>query len=129
MKWIDEVGQPLCATQEEAEEYITAELTRSVPEGWSVERFPDPRLPGATARMSWAVNSISQSTSDYRVRLTASREFIIFTYGNNDAGPGSIGHDLQLARVIEAWQLRRYGLKACLEHVMSTCKPNQWGLS
>jgi hypothetical protein len=37
------IGQPLCATPEEAVEYITTELTRAAPAGWKVERHPDRR--------------------------------------------------------------------------------------
>lgn len=129
MSWLDGIGHPLSPTREAAEEYITSEIFRAVPPGWVVERFPDPFPPPSVPRLSWRVARQGGYRQDYGVRLSASLEFVIFTHGNNDAGPGSVGQSLQHARVIEAWELRRYGMAACLEHVMSTCKPNEWGLT
>jgi len=135
MSWIDGIGQPLYPTREEADEYITSELARATPAGWKVERFPDPGLPlPAVPRLSWRVFRTQfpegqWSDQDYGIRLSASLEFVIFTHGNNDIGPGSLAQSLQRARVIEAWEVRRYGIAACLEHVMSFCKPNEWGYS
>jgi len=129
--WTENIGKPLCPTREEAEQYITEELTKAAPEGWVVQRYKDPMFPAAAPRMSWAVSSNeTDPTRDYGVRLSASLEFVIFTYGNDGAGPAdSIRQALQQARVIEAWELRRYGMPACLEYVMSNCNPNQWFLT
>ena len=133
MSWIETIGQPIGSTREEAVEYITTELVRAAPAGWKVERFPDPAFPpGSVASTSWRVARTQVPagewpTQEYDVRLAASREFVIFTHSNDDKGPGSLQQSLQHARVIEAWALRRYGMAACLEHVMATCKPNEWG--
>lgn len=133
MSWFESIGQPLCPTLEEAEEYLTIELTRAAPAGWRVERhhvagFP----PGSIPNMSWAVvrTEIPQgewNCQEYNVRLSASLEFVIFAHGNSDVGAGGLAQALQHARVIEAWELRRYGVAACLDHVMSNSKPNEWG--
>ena len=135
MKWTERLGQPLCPTPEEADEFIASELARAVPAGWVVKRYSDPPYPsGSVPRLSWRVCRTqfpdgAWHIQEYGIRVAASLEFVIFTHGNNDAGPGSLDQSLQHARVIEAWELHRYGMAACLEHVMSNCKPNEWGLT
>ncbi|HEY6194731.1 MAG TPA: hypothetical protein VI504_06770 [Candidatus Eisenbacteria bacterium] len=133
MSWIESIGLPLCPTREEADTYISSELARAAPAGWVVERFPDSGFPpGSVPTLSWRVarTQIPKGEwqfQEYDILLSASLELVIFTHSNNDIGPGSLAHSLQHARVIEAWELRRYGMAACLEHVMSTSKPNEWG--
>jgi hypothetical protein len=79
--------------------------------------------------MAWNVARTDRRNQNYTVRLSPSLDYVLFTYGNNDAGPGSLDQALQPARVIEVWDLQRYGVAACLAHVMSECEPNEWGLT
>jgi len=66
---------------------------------------------------------------DYGVWLSASMEFVIFTRGNDDAGTLGLRHALHSARVVESWNLRRFGMAACLQNVMAEHEPNQRGLT
>ncbi len=44
MSWLERLGEPLAKTRQEAEAYISAELERAVPRGWTVGRLPSIRL-------------------------------------------------------------------------------------
>jgi hypothetical protein len=126
MAWLQHLGEPLCRTHEEAERFITAELSTAVPPGWTVERLPGKDLSWKIARAS---TSGEWSDQDFGVRLTPRLDFVIFTYGNSDAGAFSLGHVLQHALVIEAVALRHYGMAACVEYLIGQCAPNRWGLT
>jgi hypothetical protein len=125
MNWLQRLGQPLAATREEAEAYITAELERAVPRGWTVRRLPERRL-------GWTINrhevpSGEWPNQDYGVQLPDSLEFVIFTHGNNDVGYFGLYQALQNALVVEAAALRHFGMAACLQCLMARCRPNEWG--
>jgi hypothetical protein len=125
MNWLERLGEPLAATREEAEAYITAELARAVPGGWAVERLPAPRPAWIIRRQEVPLGE--WSNQEYGVQLPASLDSVIFTHGNNDVGGLSLQHVLQNALVIEATALRHFGMAACLQYLMSRCRPNEWG--
>lgn len=129
----ESLGQPLRPTREEAAKYIATELARAVPEGWKVDTLPARgRSLGPTHPMSWRIARTripkgEWPTQDYGVRLPGSLEFVVFTHGNNDKGPLSLGVCLEHATLVDTWTLERYGMRACLERIMSDFKPNEWG--
>jgi hypothetical protein len=125
---IADFGKPLCATREEAEEFITEELTRAAPPGWEVERYVEWTGPDLVPRLTWRVyrSPAGQGRGEYGVRLAASLDLIVFTYGNTDAGVITAERAMLYARVIDPWDLRRFGMAACLELVMNS-EPNLWG--
>ena len=136
MSWLEHIGQPLRPTREEAEAFITAELTRTVPPGWRVERCADPGYPpGAVRYLAWRIIRTefppgeSPRLLEYAVLLSASLEYLIFTYGNTDVGPLALHHALQRALVIEACMLREFGMAECIDHLVSHCEPNECGLT
>jgi hypothetical protein len=127
MSWLERFGEPLAETRKEAEEYISAELERNVPAGWTVRQVEGRGLtwlivPSGVAPGAW-------SDQDYGVRVPDSLDLVMFTHGNNDIGPLSLQQVLQNTLVIEAAALRHFGMAACLKHLMSRCKPNQWGFT
>jgi hypothetical protein len=125
MNWLERLGEPLARTREEAEAYITAELTRAAPTGWAVRRVPDRWLTWIIRRQE--VPSSEWPNQAYGVQVAAGLDYIIFTHGNNDIGAFSLHHALQNGLVIEAAALRHYGMAACLHYLMSRCRPNEWG--
>jgi hypothetical protein len=125
MNWLERLGEPLAKTREEAEAYITAELERAVPSGWTVGRDSRTRPGWIISRQE--VPSGEWSNQQYGVQLPASLECVIFTHGNNDIGCFGLHHALQNALIIEAAALRHFGMAACLQYLMSHCRPNEWG--
>jgi hypothetical protein len=110
-------------TVEEAVARIDRELSQAAPAGWTVERLSGPGL-------AWRVFAEQEGPiQEYDVIVPASLDLIVFTHGNTDAGPFGLFHALQDASVIQASVLERFGIATCLRHVMSTCKPNTWGLT
>jgi hypothetical protein len=125
MSWLERLGEPLARTREEAEAYITVELKRAVPEGWTVSRASGTR-PGWIIRRQ-EVPSGEWPNQEYGVQLPGSLDYIIFTHGNNDIGGLSLHHALQTALVIDATSLRHFGMPACLQCLMAHYRPNEWG--
>jgi hypothetical protein len=127
MNWLEPPGTPLAKTREEAEAYITAELERAIPSGWTVAsgwnvgRVPEPPL-------EWRIKR-QESSQDYGVLLPESLDYVIFTHGNNDIGGFDLHQACQNALVIDAWALRYFGMPACLQYLMSHYQPNEWGYS
>ena len=110
-------------------------MTRTVPAGWRVERCPDPGYPGAVPNLAWRIirtefpPGTSTQLQDYAVLVSASLEYVIFTYGNTDVGAFTLLQSLQRAIVIDASMLRHFGMAACLNHLVSHCEPNVWGFT
>ena len=125
MNWLERLGKPLAETREEAEAYISAELKRAVPRGWTIRRVSEPRLGWIISKQE--VPSDEWSNQDYGVQLPGSLDFVIFTHGNNDIGCFGLNQALQNALVIEAAALRHFGMGACLQYLMLRCRPNEWG--
>jgi hypothetical protein len=125
MNWLERLGEPLARTREEAEAYITAELERALPQGWTIRHVPGPRPAWILSRQE--VPSGDWPNQDYGVQLPGSLDCVIFTHGNNDIGCFGLSQALQHALVIEAAALRQFGMVACLRHLMSRCQPNEWG--
>jgi hypothetical protein len=111
--------------REKAEKYMTAELERAVPPGWTVERIDGRRLSWKVVRNE--VPSGEWPIQEYGIQLPASLDVIIFTHGNNDVGPLQLHHVLQNALIIDASALRRFGMTACIERLLTDCRPNEWG--
>jgi hypothetical protein len=125
MNWLQRLEEPLGKTREEAEAYLTTELERSVPRGWTVGRGD-----GTTQR--WVITrqeipSGEWSSQEYGVQLAGSLDYLVFTHGNNDIGGWGLHQALQNALVIEAAALRHFGMAACLQYLMSHYRPNEWG--
>ncbi len=117
MTWIERIGEPLCPTRNEAEMYMTIELQRSAPPGWVVRRVQAPWL-------AWSISKEQPGPGEwhiqeYDVRLSANLDLIVFTHDNKDIGPLDLYQVFQNAMVIDASALREFGVRACLEHVMS----------
>jgi hypothetical protein len=125
MSWLTRIGEPLCRTREEAEAYVTSELQRAVPEGWVVTKLSGPGLSWSIARQKVAPGE--WPTQEYDLRLSNGLELFVFTYGNNDIGPLSLGHVMQKALVLDAAAVQEFGMRACLDHLIEHCKPNEWG--
>jgi hypothetical protein len=125
MNWLERLGEPLAKTREEAEAYLTAELERAVPRGWTVGRDSGAR-PGWIIRRQ-EVPSGEWSNQEYGVQVPASLDYVIFTHGNNDAGCYGLHHARQNALVIEAGALRHFGMPACLQYLMARHRPNEFG--
>jgi hypothetical protein len=125
MDWLEKLGKPLAPTREEAEAYLSAELERAVPKGWTVHRVPGLRPTWIIKRQN--VPPGEWSDQDYGVQLPGSLDCVIFTHGNNDIGCLGLHNLLQNALVIEAGALRHFGMAACLKQLMSRCRPNEWG--
>jgi hypothetical protein len=125
MNWLERLGEPLAKTREEAEAYITAELERAVPRGWTVSRGCGTRPGWIIARQE--IPSGEWSNQEYGVELLGSLEYVIFTHDNNDIGCFGLHHALQNALVIEAAALRHFGMPACLQYLMARYRPNEWG--
>lgn len=123
--WLLRIGEPLAASPEEAGAYVSAELEKAVPPGWRVKRVSGPSLAWTISKQ--VVKSSEWPNQEYAVRIPASLEFVVFTHSNNDVGVLALHHALQNAMYIDASALRHYGMKACLGHVMSRYKPNEWG--
>lgn len=125
MDWLNKLGKPFFPTREDAATYITGELQRSLPADWKVTFSSDDRL-------AWTIEKTQLQPGEwpnksYSLRLSVGLDFLIFTYGNCDKGPFSLYHAFHNAMVIETVMLRRFGLVECLNHVLSHCKPNEWG--
>ena len=118
-------GLPLATSREDAEAFITAELNRAAPEGWSVVHY---------GGLRWAVvqSEVPEGEwvdEDYGVWVTDGLDFILFTHGNSDRGPFGLEQVLLNTLSIDAAALRHFGVPTCLTHVMSHCKTNTWGLT
>jgi hypothetical protein len=127
MNWLQRLGEPLAQTREVAEAYITTELERAVPQGWTVRRGSEPRLGWIISRQ--AVPPGEWANQDYGVQLPGSLDYVIFTHGNNDLGPFGLHQALQNALVVESAVLRHFGMTACLQYLMDHYRPNEWGYS
>jgi len=125
VSWIEHLGESLCQTRKEAEQYLAAELKRAVPPGWSVERIDGPRLSWKIARN--AIPSGEWPIQEYDIQVSAGLDVIIFTHGNKDVGPLQLDHVLQNALVIDASALREFGMTACIKRLLTDCRPNEWG--
>ena len=125
MNWLERLGEPLARTREEAEAYMTAELERALPQGWTIRLAPGPRLAWIISRQE--VPSGEWHNQDYGVRLPGSLDCVIFTHGNNDIGCFGLHQAPQHALVVEAAALRHFGMAACLQYLMSRFRPNEWG--
>jgi len=122
---------PLGRTWREVEAFVTEELVRAAPTGWTAALISaDGRTTGKSPSLMWRIRRTDQSADhEYNVLMPASLEFVIFTHGNTDAGMGSLEQSMLHARVVEASAVHHYGFAACLKEVMATGKPNQWGLT
>lgn len=128
MAFANQIGKPLAGTRRAAEEFLTAELRKAVPPGWQLVTLEDPGMPpGAVPVSCWEVRKADLPLESYGIRLSAGLDLVCFLYGNTDVGPGNLDQHLQPARVIEAWLLHRYGVRACLQHIMAHCEPNRYG--
>ena len=126
MSWIEHLGEPLCRTREEAEQYITTELKQAVPKGWKVKRIMGPRHAWTIARD--VIPSGEWPDQEYSVQISAGLDLIIFTHDNNDRGPlWAIQCALQNALVIDSSALREVGMAACISRLLAECHPNEWG--
>jgi len=116
--------RPLADTAEEASRWLDAELRAWVPEGWTLE-------PMHAEAIAWMLERVAIPEGEwphqnFHIRLTGDLDLVIVTCGNVDAGEIHIGNVVREARLIGAHAIRAYGLAACLDHVMATCKPNEW---
>jgi hypothetical protein len=67
-------------------------------------------------------------TKEYGVQISAGLDLIIFTHGNNDRGPlSAIQCALQNALVVDSSALRAVGMAACINRLLTECRPNEWG--
>ena len=125
MDWLSKLNEPFFGTRQEAEQYMTAELKRALPDGWKID------TPSGDA-LSWAIEKTKLQAGewpnqDYGVRISDNLEVVIITHSNRDEGLFAMHHALQQAMVIQASMLRKFALGECLSYVMSLCKPNEWG--
>lgn len=109
----------------EAENYVDAAFRQALTEGWSFERSSPERLWWTIKRDS--VPPGEWSWQDYHLHVSEDLQWFMLTYGNNDIGPGSLGQELQCARIISARSLAHYPLSECIRYVVLRCKPNEWG--
>lgn len=126
MSWIEQLGQPLAASQAEAEDYMSRELRQALPSGWELS-------PRGGAELTWSLQKPGDSASapqeEYGVRLTADLKLVLFTYGNSDAGILRLEQCLQPALMIEAAALHHYGVKEILRLLIAQYPPNRFGYS
>jgi hypothetical protein len=124
--WLTKLHEPFFRTQEDAETYALRELSQAVPEGWGIARSPGERL-------TWIIKKEKLEPGEwpdqeYCLQITKGLDFVILTFGNNDAGPlGLLHHALQNALVIKATMLRGFSLSDCLGYLFTHHKPNEWG--
>src|SRR5438046_6295592 len=109
MTWPTNVGQPLAPTRAEAQALLEVELRRALPDGWNLSQDAQPERGNDQLQpLAWRIESAARNGKCYYVELPRSLEFIIFRYGNSDAGPLSLSHMMQKALVVEAAVLRHY---------------------
>lgn len=125
MDWLTKRHEPFFRSEVDAETYVARELPTAVPEGWRIIRSPNEHL-------TWIIKKEKLEPEEwpmqeYCVRVTKGLDFVIFTFGNKDAGPDPVHVFLQNALVIEAVMLRRLNLRECLGFLFARRKPNEWG--
>lgn len=123
--WLSKINEPFFRSKEEAEAFVSRELSSVIPEEWEIER-------SSNTHLDWVIrgrNPTSQEwqNQEYSVRITSGLDFVILTHGNTDVGPFGLQHALHNALVIEAVMLRRFSLAQCVEFLLRNCKPNEWG--
>ena len=126
MDWIMN-REPFFPTREEAEEYMKRELPPAAPAGWKVERSSGERL-------SWTITRILQPGErgpwqNYRVEISRGLDFILFFYGNSDAGCLGLHQLMEHVLAMETRVLRGYGLGECLKRLFAEYQPNRLGLT
>ena len=114
-------------TPSEVEAYVDAELgvAMGLVSGWHVTRPYQAPLTWVIEKTAFAPGE--WSPKDFQLHISADFEWFIFTYGNNDIGPGSLDQEFQLARVIPTASLDRWSLRDCIRYALDHCKPNEWG--
>jgi hypothetical protein len=93
---------PLGRTAEEAIAWVRAEIERSLPPGWRVSGFNRDPLSGDIERIARTPDQSTQSGMGYGMRISPAFDFLVFTWGNTDAGPLRLEQVLTRAVVIAA---------------------------
>lgn len=112
--WIERMDEPFFANREEAETYMTRELTAAAPAGWIVSHV--------NGTLGWQLHPEKRESilhHEYTIHISDSLDYVIFYYGNNDGGPlFQIVHMMPKALVMQASVLRGYDVRACIAHLL-----------
>jgi hypothetical protein len=125
MDWATRLREPFFLTPEAADTYVTNELRRAVPQGWTIRRSPNEHLTWILGKQTPAPGE--WPIQDFAVRISKGLDLVTFIYGNNDAGILTVRQAVQKALVLDAVMLRTYSLSECLNFVFANCPPNEWG--
>jgi hypothetical protein len=116
---------PFGSTAAEAAAFVSAEIRRYLPPGWRLDGLGgvgDPNLSPMVSDRHPLIGDIVESDHDpqsiygggYGVEITSGLDLLIFTWGNSDAGPGTVETAMAQAMVIRAPMLRIFGMQACI---------------
>jgi hypothetical protein len=123
-EWWNKLDKPFFRSTAHAAAYVSAEIARTIPDGWKACEVPSGKGVG------WIIEKQTRSAGDcashdYVVRLPGSLDVVILSHGNCDAGTYGLHHALQSALVIDSVMLRLFSLGECLAHLFNNCEPNE----